>query len=82
METEDRRGNGREQQEEEEEMTEGERKLMDYYYYIADRYKVGRKLDGKGDKLITLKDKASGITLSFPDNKSGKIELIRHIKNN
>lgn len=63
-------------------MTDAERKLMDYYYYIADRYKVDRSLDNKGDKLITLKDKAQGITLTFPDNKLGKIELIKHIKNN
>ena len=63
-------------------MTDAERKLMGYYYYIADRYKVGHRPDSKGNKLITLKDKAQGITLTFPDNKFGKMELIKHIKNN
>ena len=63
-------------------MTDAERKLMDYYLSVVERYEIGHSLDSKGDKLITLKDKEQGIKLTFPDNKSGKIELIRHIKNN
>lgn len=63
-------------------MTEAERKLMDYYLSVVERFEIGHSLDSKGDKLITLKDRNSGETMFFNDDKDGKLQLLKYIKDN
>jgi len=63
-------------------MTDAERKLMDYYLSVVERFEIGHSLDSKGDKLITLKDNNSGETIFFNDDKDGKLQLLKYIKDN
>ena len=35
-----------------------------------------------GDKVITLKDKETGITVTLNDDESGKAEMLKYIKDN
>ena len=52
-------------------MTDAERKLMKYYLSVVERFEIGHSINSKGDKLITLKDRNSGETMFFNDDKDG-----------
>lgn len=63
-------------------MTEAERKLMDYYLSVVERFEISHSLDSKGDKIITLKNRNSEETIFFNDDKDGKLQLLKYIKDN